>query len=381
MNIHQYHILERVANTRLNPQNQWPFSGSYLAIGLAAVLLAAMPTPSSALTLVVNNDTMVDSDTLTTQYGSSDVLGIRNVGSTQRTFAKFDLTALPQNAVITQATLRVFIKQVLAPGELTVNTVSADWSERTLSDSVNLNLVPLASTLLINPKDSNHYVNYDMTALVQSWQSKAKPNFGIAITPPAVGSPVNVLLDSKESNSTSHPMEIEVAFEGARGVQGDKGDTGIQGLKGDTGATGSQGLEGPQGLAGLDGKDGVPGQQGLPGLPGPAGAMGPQGIPGAQGPTGGPGAQGPAGANRITGYEKILVTSKLNAGYEQVKLDAFCHRGKKVLGGGCDIPSLDLLVGVDSSEPIADNGYSCYFSNVSGFVMEIRTYAICAYVP
>ncbi|MEQ1529885.1 MAG: DNRLRE domain-containing protein, partial [Methylococcales bacterium] len=106
-----------------------------------------MPTTSSALTLVVNNDAMVDSATTktNTNYGASGVLSIKNGRAIQRTFAKFDLTALPQDSVISRATLRIFVNKVTKPGALTVNTVSADWSEGTLTDNNRLDLFPLTN--------------------------------------------------------------------------------------------------------------------------------------------------------------------------------------------------------------------------------------------
>jgi hypothetical protein len=221
---------------RLNDNPPSLFSRSYGLILLGATLLAAMPTTSSALTLVANNDVMVDSGVPTANYDGTELLGIRNVRSTQQTFAKFDLAVLPKDSVITQATLRIFVNRVDAPGALTVNTVSADWSERTLTHANAPALVPLPSPpLVVAATNKERYVNYDITALVQEWQANTRPNFGLAITPPVVGTPVKVALDSKESDDTSHPMEIEVALEGLRGEKGDKGDTGAQGLKGDTG--------------------------------------------------------------------------------------------------------------------------------------------------
>jgi hypothetical protein len=371
-----------ISTRRLTPQNA--FSRPFGFILLGATLLAAMPTPSSALTIVVNNDTMVDSarTRTNTNYGASGVLGVKNMVSTQRTFAKFDLTALPQHSVISRATLRIFVNKVGKPGKLTVNMVSTDWSEDALTDNSQLTLVPLinqsaAATLAIEPTDEKHYINYDITALVQDWQTNPQSNFGIALTPPADGTPVNVALDSKESTGTSHPMEIELAFEGPKGAKGDQGDPGIKGTKGDTGATGPQGAAGPQGQAGADGKDGAPGPQGLPGS---SGAIGPQGIPGVQGVRGGSGPKGLPGNNGISGYEINVVEGTLGSAFDGAKgLFAACTGTKKVIHGGCaaKATSNTAIYFVSSTPAEKNNGYSCFFR--TGDINEtIYAYAICA---
>jgi hypothetical protein len=366
------------------------FSRPVGLILLGATLLAVMPTTASALTLVVNNDTMVDSARTRTNinYGASGVLGIKNMVSTQRTFAKLDLTALPQDSVISRATLRVFVNKVSKPGKLTVNTVSADWSEGTLTDNNQLALVPLnnqsaVATLAIEPTDEKHYINYDITALVQDWQTNPQSNFGIALTPPADGTQVNVALDSKESAGTSHPMEIEVAFEGPKGAKGDQGDPGVKGAKGDTGATGLQGPAGAKGQAGANGKDGAQGPQGVPGQPGVEGPTGLFGVLGPQGPDGDTGPQGPSGSSGISGYEKIITTETI--GSHGSLVTAVCTVGKKVLGGGCTNPAgatqnASTSVEIRAGGPrLNKDGYSC-FATTRGLNESVTAYAICAYV-
>jgi hypothetical protein len=365
---------------RLNSNQSSLFDRRCLSILFGVALLAAMPTPSSALTLPVNKDTLFDSAKPTVNYGGSKVLGVFKNGSAfQQTFAKFDLTALPQDVVITQATLRIFVNQVAVPGTLTVNPVADDWSENSLTQADPTLLLPLHLPLAIGTADKRHYVNYDITALVQDWQAKPQSNFGIAITPSATSKRVNIAFDSKECDGSSHPMEIEVALASPRGTKGGKGDPGTHGLKGDTGPTGPQGLVGSQGPAGVHGKDGAPGAQGIPGVQGPPGPVGPRGIPGARGLKGFTGLPGPAGPDGISGYGLFFVVNeKQQIIFVQEKtLSALCPTGSKVLGGGCATEGFAFVI---RSAPLFNNdGYSCTFSDISpGKVVTVN--AICAVV-
>jgi len=300
--------------------------GALILFGI--LILAAIPLPTWALALVVNNDTTVDSAAPDAILGTSKTLVIKNGSSSKHTFAKFDLAALPQATIITQATLRVFINRVVTPGALTVNVVSANWSERTLTNANAPAVIPLiprpapgtgtgipqpSAPLVIAATDQQHYVDYDITTLVQDWQAKQQSNFGIALTPPIDGTLVNVTLDSKENNETSHPMEIEVAFEGPRG---------------------------PQGSAGT------------PGTPGSSG---------------------------ISGYEIITASDTIASAFSNgIALTAVCSTGKKVLGGGCRVGS-PLTQAIDSGPLDSQNGFFCHF-NTGGINESISASAICANV-
>jgi hypothetical protein len=352
----------------------------YLSILLGASFLVSIPTPSSALTLVANHDAMVDSATSKANYSTTASACISNGASTQQAFAKFDLAALPKDTVITQATLRIFVNRADADSALAVNTVDADWSEQTLTQDNAPTLKPLRSApLTIATSDTGSYVNYDITALVKAWQANPQSNYGIALTAAGDAQPCNIAIDTKESTGTSHPMEIEVAFEGAKGANGEKGMPGIQGSKGDIGETGAQGPTGLQGLAGADGKDGAQGAQGLPGPQGSPGPMGPQGVLGTQGARGTRGADGPVGPNEISGFEKMTNTYRTSAGDQGiVQVDAICSSEKKVLSGGCTTPTRNVQI--TSMAPFPNNGgYSCFFER-DGSVQFVSSYAICAYV-
>ncbi len=307
---------------------------------IAALLLSvAFSQPAVALTLNVNHDADTNSKLPTENRGGKGELNVRNVDGNRDSYVRFDLRPLPKDAEITLATLRLYANEVNVPGNLTIQEITGDWDERTLT----ANNVPLTNTaaainVSIAKANQDKYILVDVTDLVKGWQS-GLPNFGIALRPAATGQ-VKVEFDSKENDDTSHPMEIEVAFEGPpgpkgdagaqgeKGEKGDKGDPGATGLKGDTGATGPQG---PAGEQGAPGANGLPGVAGSVGSQGPAGPQGPKGDQGGTGPRGPQGLQGPQG---FSGREVIV--KDVTVGVDLVNTQSFrvdCPIGKAPLSG------------------------------------------------
>jgi len=96
--------------------------------------------------------------------------------------------------------------------------------------------------------DTLHFIDVDITALVQDWASGYLDNHGLALRAVESGA-VHVVFDTKESMLTSHSPELEVALAGA-GAPGPPGPEGPPGPQGETGATGATGVQGPQGPPG-----------------------------------------------------------------------------------------------------------------------------------
>ena len=91
---------------------------------------------------------------------------------------------------------------------------------------------------------------------------------------------IPVTVDGK---SFTRVFSYSIAFKGATGAQGAKGDkgaTGAQGAKGDKGDTGAQGAKGDKGDTGAQGAKGDKGDTGAQGAKGDKGDTGAQGIPG-----------------------------------------------------------------------------------------------------
>jgi hypothetical protein len=196
-------------------------------------------------------------------------------GAIFNSYVKFDLSALPDAATVDKTVLRLWVNLVTTPGTIEVLPVLAPWQEATISANASPDLGSPITSFAVASGDCFHFIDVDITSLVQDWASGYLANNGLALRGVTPGS-VNVVFDTKESILFSQAPELEVALAG-------------------TGTPGPQGPPGPPGPAGPLGPQGEPGPQG------PQGATGPQGPAGAQGPAGPAGPQGPKGDNGIQG--------------------------------------------------------------------------------
>lgn len=339
------------------------------------LFFASLSAPATALTLDVTDDTYVgpsskavDMDTHDTGniWGKSPLVRVGNTfGSSRVGFVRFDLKPLPVGTKVTSAFLRVFVHEVRTPGGFSVFEVGSSWSETTLpanTTTLPKQLTPALATASIAATDAGKYIDIDVTRAVNDWlafeQSAnsgagagkgALDNFGLEFAV-ASASPVEVGFDSKENIQTSHPMELEVAFEGP------PGPAGIAGAQGPAGPAGPQGPQGPQG------------------------AQGPQGPAGPQGP------QGPAGPGGIRGgsFTSVLNTGVVPNGFEVQIVNATCPAGYSVVGGGCDAIFGSASVGGYVPPSIVKNTqldgqtWQCLFQGGGGINMPVATTATCA---
>jgi len=267
---------------------------------MAVAVLAVAVAKGYATDAAVAGDASVNSAYPATNYGSLSNLYVGN-GSTA--LIQFDLSSLPAGTTASQigkATLTVYVNRINTSGLVTVQPVTSAWTESTVTYAT----IPTTGAMVssFTPALANQFITVDVTSLVQGWITTPASNYGIALGAAAA----NVVLDSKESDETSHAahLDITVISQGPAGATGPQGPQGIQGLTGPTGAVGPQGAQGIQGVAGPPGATGATGAQGAQGIQGATGATGPtgaQGIQGATGATGAIGAAGPTGATGATG--------------------------------------------------------------------------------
>ncbi|AFL87046.1 collagen triple helix repeat protein [Terriglobus roseus DSM 18391] len=218
---------------------------------LLAVAACALPASSVAQTGTLTADTAVSTARPSTNYGTLSNL---YVSSDSTVLLRFDLGTLPASTTasqISRATLRVFANRVNTPGVLTVAAINAAWAE----GAVTAQTIPSTGNAVeVFPvTDEGQFVTVDVTSLVKTWITTPSRNFGLALT----AGTADVVLDSKESDTTAHPAQLEIALASAA-----IGATGPQGPKGDIGATGAQGPAGPQGAMGAAGPQGPKGDTG-----------------------------------------------------------------------------------------------------------------------
>jgi hypothetical protein len=152
---------------------------------------------------------------------------------------QFDLSNLPAGttaANIGKATLTVYLNKVLVAGGLNFSQVSTPWSESAVTFATRPSgLGAFATNVPVSA--SGEYVTVDITNVVKFWVSGGLPNYGVEVTASLANPATSVVLDSKESTTTSHPaqLDITVVSQGPTGPQGQQGLQGQQGPQGQTG--------------------------------------------------------------------------------------------------------------------------------------------------
>ena len=159
-------------------------------------------------------DSYTDTADPTANYGAKTLLDVD--GATQIAYIQFNLASIPTTASVSQATLKLYVNSVTTPGSFNVDYVNGTWTEATIDAS---NAPALGSTIAsgvaITTADKNQYILINVTSAVQAWLDGSEANDGIALV--ADGT-FNATFDSKESTSTSHPAELDIAFAGGDGT-------------------------------------------------------------------------------------------------------------------------------------------------------------------
>ncbi len=151
-----------------------------------------------------------------TTFGSSSLLPVQ-AGTTS--YVRLNLSALPANASIVKATLRLYVNAVVAPGSFDVYEVNGSWSEKGITAS-NAPALGASATgnqpILVTAASLNQFILIDITALAQGWLNGSIPNYGVALALTSGGGTFS--FDSKESIGTGHQPELDVVFGGTAGT-------------------------------------------------------------------------------------------------------------------------------------------------------------------
>ena len=272
------------------------------AVWLAGVML--IPSLAGAAGANATADTHISSSSPASSYGTATAV---NVGGPNTGLIQFDLSALPAGLLgsnISKATMTFYVNTVAFAGAVDISQVTSAWTEAVTYSTRPTYLAPF---LLAVPTTANRqYITVDVTQLVKDWVTGVAPNFGVQISAAAAAPSTAIILDSKETATTSHPAFLDVVLQsvgpvGPTGPAGAVGPTGPTGPAGVAGAAGPTGPTGPTGPAGVAGAAGPTGPTGPAGVAGAAGPTGPAGVAGAAGPTGPTGPAGVAGAIGPTG--------------------------------------------------------------------------------
>jgi hypothetical protein len=189
-------------------------------------------------TLHVAADTTVAENDPNAVFGGAATVAVRDAGTYRLNgYARFDLSslgALPPGRAVRHAALRLWVGQQLTAGSIAVYPVLGTWDEGTLTWNTTPTLGGQFATVALTANDALRYATVDVTPLVQGWLNGSVANHGLALLPDTGG--VAVDLDSKESASTSHPMELEVVVEDSGGDVTAVNTPGGGGLQGGAGS-------------------------------------------------------------------------------------------------------------------------------------------------
>jgi hypothetical protein len=213
-------------NTKLK---QWTkLHSTVLAV---CALLASAAWGSSGGPL---GDTYVSPANNSLNFGNLGTISVGPLGASNAPgntgLFQFDLSNLPAGttaANIGKATLTVYLNKVLVAGGLDFSEVSTAWSESVVTFATRPSaLAAFATNVPVSA--SGEYVTVDVTNVVKSWVSGALPNYGVEVTASLINPATSVVLDSKESTTTSHPaqLDITVVSQGPAGATGPQGPAG-----------------------------------------------------------------------------------------------------------------------------------------------------------
>jgi len=100
---------------------------NFLLASIAGLILAGVSTAQ----ITPSADAYVSAANPGVNYGADTLLRVN--GATDTTFIQFNLASVPPGAVVSQATLKLFVDSVATPGSFNVNYVGGPWSEATVS--------------------------------------------------------------------------------------------------------------------------------------------------------------------------------------------------------------------------------------------------------
>jgi len=134
-------------------------------------------------------------------------------GTVERIYLQFDVSAIPNNAIITEAKVGLFFKDpmsyisipIYVEVPLAVYEVEGSWEET----SLNWNNQPVANSIYEDVQtvggNTDKYIYWDITSLVQGWVSGMKSNDGIRLA----DEDEMTLDDGKHFGSSSAPVGTE----------------------------------------------------------------------------------------------------------------------------------------------------------------------------
>lgn len=165
--------------------------------------------------LLPSDDTFIRSDAPSTNYGSDNTFDVRPDNSADRRgLVKFDLTSIPSNAIITDATLYLYEKSNKPDQVTSIYRVTSDWTENTVTwQTWNLPGGDFDSSLsyfTYFPDQNNCMLSINLTSLVQLWVNGTYPNYGLLLY--STGPNHIISYVTKEDTTASERPKLDVVY-------------------------------------------------------------------------------------------------------------------------------------------------------------------------
>ncbi len=188
--------------------------------------------PQAGLTCVTyqpsggtGKDAYIKQDKQDERRGSDPELRVKSEsGKLNRSLLQFDLTGLPSDAVISSATLSLFVKDATG-GPVTINArqVTASWNEAEVTWKARdkkANLLwatpggdygpVVSSTVVDNTK--NVWRSWDVTSMAQAWKSNPAANFGLILEAAATNPKTEKKFKSSDDGTAGQRPKLEVCY-------------------------------------------------------------------------------------------------------------------------------------------------------------------------
>ena len=179
----------------------------------------------------IQDDSFTHEGAPNANFSSRRSMRVADVSSGERiSFLRPNLVGLTGN--VTSATLRLFVDDVRRDGTMEVSTVIGNWFELGLRWNNQPIINPPNLAVGFSSAIEGRYLEIDVTAIVQGWQARNPPPFGIALrsagdldvefaTTESVNPPELVVTTSAGTGNTAPTVMITAPADGSSFIQGD----------------------------------------------------------------------------------------------------------------------------------------------------------------
>jgi len=223
--------------------------GAGVVTGPSAVAAAAPQLAGQTCTVlqpgpVAAFDAYIKQDSPDSRLGGDNELRVKTEsGKLNRSLLRFDLSVIPADAIVTSATLSLWVKEV-KDGNVTISArrVTASWNEAQVTWKARDKAANLlwtaqggdysATALDTEPfvKDvKNYWAAWDVTAAAANWVSNPAANYGVILESPVTSPKNETKFKSSDDGTASQRPKLEVCYSAGVTVEPDNSDEGVSG--------------------------------------------------------------------------------------------------------------------------------------------------------